>query len=348
MRKENKSPTFKRNLIYYEKQGSDRLCAVHCLNSLLQGPFYDPVILGQIGQQLDEMENELFKRKTSSQNVSVDGNFSIQVIEEALKLHGVRIMPLKIQNVSKILDEDSTVEAFVLNSVAHWYSLRKIEGVWFNLNSLSGSKLGPEIISEFYLSAFLTEAYNVGYTPFLVKNLPPLPDLQSETYQNLQSYQKLIPYDEIVNYRKNQQKGNKPKEPEEDPNKFVAFAGKGYAVSESQLASQINQFEDEEMQMAYEASMVDFIEKVGKEIPPEPQNGITVVIKFSTEIYKRKWDPNTTTIEMLKKFTKINIPTTQQIELFQPFPRMVYNLDQMSLTEAKIGNNETIFAKIIN
>ena len=29
--------------IYWEKQGTDRLCGVHCINSLLQGPFYDEV-----------------------------------------------------------------------------------------------------------------------------------------------------------------------------------------------------------------------------------------------------------------------------------------------------------------
>ena len=30
-------------LIYWEKQGSDKLCGVHCINSLLQGPFFNEV-----------------------------------------------------------------------------------------------------------------------------------------------------------------------------------------------------------------------------------------------------------------------------------------------------------------
>lgn len=29
--------------IYWERQGSDKLCGVHALNSLLQGPFYNEV-----------------------------------------------------------------------------------------------------------------------------------------------------------------------------------------------------------------------------------------------------------------------------------------------------------------
>lgn len=343
MRKNPQSkPVFKRDKIYYEKQGSDRLCAVHCLNSLLQGPYFDAVMLGQIGVRLDEMESELYHRQHSSENVSVDGNFSVQVIEEALKQYGVNIMPLKRERVNQALEQGGNqIEGFIFNSVAHWYSLRKIDGIWFNLNSLSGSKLGPEIVSEFYLSAFIEEAFNVGYSLFLVKNLPPLPNLNDPIYSNLMPYQKLITYDEIVNYKRNQG------QPQEDPNKFVAFKGKGTTVNQSQVQSQ-TQFEDEEMQMAYEASMLDYMEKIGRELPPEPSNGITVHIKYNNEIYRRKWNPETTSIEMLKKYTKINIPTIQEVELFQPFPRMVYNLNQMSLKEAKIGNNDTIFAKIIN
>lgn len=34
--------------IYWEKQGTDRLCAVHCVNSLLQGPFNTEVSSYQI------------------------------------------------------------------------------------------------------------------------------------------------------------------------------------------------------------------------------------------------------------------------------------------------------------
>lgn len=41
--------------VYWEKQGMDSLCGVHCINSLLQGkwtpdlgPFYDEIVLSQI------------------------------------------------------------------------------------------------------------------------------------------------------------------------------------------------------------------------------------------------------------------------------------------------------------
>lgn len=41
--------------VYWEKQGADSLCGVHCINSLLQGtfnfilgPFFDEIKLSQI------------------------------------------------------------------------------------------------------------------------------------------------------------------------------------------------------------------------------------------------------------------------------------------------------------
>ena len=45
--------------VYFEKQGRDNLCGLHCLNSLLQGPFFDEISLSQIAQALDKEEAEL-------------------------------------------------------------------------------------------------------------------------------------------------------------------------------------------------------------------------------------------------------------------------------------------------
>ena len=31
--------------IYFEKQGADMMCGVHCINALLQGPYFDEVTM---------------------------------------------------------------------------------------------------------------------------------------------------------------------------------------------------------------------------------------------------------------------------------------------------------------
>ena len=45
--------------IYFEKQGVDRLCGLHCINALLQGPYFSEMDLAQIGLGLDQKEKEL-------------------------------------------------------------------------------------------------------------------------------------------------------------------------------------------------------------------------------------------------------------------------------------------------
>lgn len=67
------------------------LCGVHCLNTLLQGPYFSEIDLGQISQELDAKEREMmaaggtegedYKRflAEGSHNAAADGMFSIQV-----------------------------------------------------------------------------------------------------------------------------------------------------------------------------------------------------------------------------------------------------------------------------
>lgn len=95
-------------LIYWEKQGYDRLCGVHCINSLLQGPFFTEVDLATIAQEIDRQEQELlgggqFAGNHRSNNVAEDGNFSIQVLAEALKKLG----QLTIESIDSRLNQNS-------------------------------------------------------------------------------------------------------------------------------------------------------------------------------------------------------------------------------------------------
>ena len=90
--------------IYHEHQSS-QLCARHCLNNLLQGPYFTEFDLSKIALQLDKEEQQLLaqdgdenagliewlKTNQQSQNVSDDGNFSIQVLRRALDNLGINI-----------------------------------------------------------------------------------------------------------------------------------------------------------------------------------------------------------------------------------------------------------------
>ena len=47
---------------------------------------------------------------------------------------------------------------FICNLQAHWYAIRKVNNVWYDLNSLSGlpqTPAKPTVITDFYLRFFL-------------------------------------------------------------------------------------------------------------------------------------------------------------------------------------------------
>eukprot|EP00484_Ammonia_sp_Unknown_P006871 CAMPEP_0197074188 /NCGR_PEP_ID=MMETSP1384-20130603/210983_1 /TAXON_ID=29189 /ORGANISM="Ammonia sp." /LENGTH=467 /DNA_ID=CAMNT_0042513029 /DNA_START=86 /DNA_END=1489 /DNA_ORIENTATION=+ len=190
--------------IYHEHQSS-QLCARHCLNNLLQGPYFTEFDLSKIALDLDKEEQALLaqdgdennglvewlKHNQQSQNVSDDGNFSIQVLRRALDNLGLSIIHLGHKDVVEAQQHPEKETGFICNLQAHWFAVRRIGGQWYNLNSLSGlpeTKAKPTTISNFYLSAFLSTLQNDGYSIFVVR---------SDNWPHLHSYdahQLLPPY----------------------------------------------------------------------------------------------------------------------------------------------------------
>lgn len=77
-------------MLYHEVQES-KLCAVHCVNTVLQGPFFSEFDLAALASDLDRKERQMMLEgvrvpddllrfaSEESHNVSMDGDFSIQV-----------------------------------------------------------------------------------------------------------------------------------------------------------------------------------------------------------------------------------------------------------------------------
>ena len=75
-------------MLYHEVQES-KLCAVHCVNTVLQGPFFSEFDLAAVASDLDRKERQVMIEgggisgdflSDESHNVSLDGHFSIQVL----------------------------------------------------------------------------------------------------------------------------------------------------------------------------------------------------------------------------------------------------------------------------
>ena len=68
----------------------------------------------------------------------------------------------------------SEAKAFVCNLQEHWFAIRRINGKWFNLNSLYSS---PRHVSDFYLNAYMAQLRGEGYRIFIVSGSLPEIDL---------------------------------------------------------------------------------------------------------------------------------------------------------------------------
>lgn len=101
-----------------------------------------------------------------------------------------------------------TKQGFICNSSDHWFSMRKIDGVWYNLNSTN--KRMPEIISDFYLSAFLNAVKQIGYQIFSVEGF--YPDSSQERFEYYNKNQFWIERKRIHKYHEKciKRKGFKP------------------------------------------------------------------------------------------------------------------------------------------
>eukprot|EP01018_Ginkgo_biloba_P034628 Gb_37263 [translate_table: standard] len=168
-------------LLYHEVQES-KLCAVHCVNTVLQGPFFSEFDLATIAADLDQRETQMMMEgglesadylrfvSEDSSNVAMDGDFSIQVLEKALEIWDLHVIPLESPLAEQAQTDPQNEEGFICHLQDHWFCIRKIDGEWYNFNSLYPA---PEHLSRFYLSAYLDTLKSAGWSIFLVRgNFP--------------------------------------------------------------------------------------------------------------------------------------------------------------------------------
>lgn len=155
------------------------MCAQHCLNSLLQGAYFTAVDLSSLAYKLDEEErkrmaecgenSEEYQKflKQPSGNMDDSGYFSVQVISSALEVWGLELVPYSStdERIKDGITEPQKLNAFICNYRDHWLTIRKIGNQWFNLNSLLTR---PQLLSDTFLSLFLAQLKNEGYSIFVV------------------------------------------------------------------------------------------------------------------------------------------------------------------------------------
>ncbi len=126
--------------IYHERQKGN-WCAIHATNSLLQAHTFTFEDFKAIAESLDEREMVLMgsiRSKFHSQNMDDRGNFSIQVIMEAIAPCGLDLLPFLSSDPRAISARENSrnEQAFICNRNNHWFTFRKIGTTWYDLNSL--------------------------------------------------------------------------------------------------------------------------------------------------------------------------------------------------------------------
>lgn len=190
-------------LLYHEVQES-KLCAVHCVNTVLQGPFFTELDLAALASDLDQTERQMMAGAEDgggggggvgegaagagggggvgggggggirsedflaedSHNVSVGGDFSIQVLEKALQVWDLKVIPLDAPVAEPSKHDPELETAYICHLQNHWFCIRKVNGEWYNFNSLYAA---PEHLTKFYLSAYLDTLKGAGWSIFLVR-----------------------------------------------------------------------------------------------------------------------------------------------------------------------------------
>ncbi|KAL3640711.1 hypothetical protein CASFOL_015679 [Castilleja foliolosa] len=159
-------------LLYHEKQHL-KLCALHCLNALLQAPVFSKFSLSAIASDLDRAERQVMLDSVSddlfaevSHNVSRNGDFSIQVLTKALEVFDLQIIPLDNPVAQPAQMSPDVENAYICHLHDHWFCLRKVENEWYNFDSM---KAAPEHLSKFGLSVYLDSLKTARWSIFVVR-----------------------------------------------------------------------------------------------------------------------------------------------------------------------------------
>ncbi|KAL5113115.1 Ataxin-3 [Taenia crassiceps] len=152
----------------------------HCLNSLLQGPYFSVESLAEIAHNLDDKERKARNSWWADcLNTDESGNFSVQVIAMALQNLGLELVPYmqKSEEAEAARADPTSQRAFICHFDMHWLAIRRLGYQWFDLNSLYSQ---PRLISNTYLSIYLAQLNSEKYSIWFVTGH--LPECEADQY----------------------------------------------------------------------------------------------------------------------------------------------------------------------
>jgi hypothetical protein len=180
-------PPFGPGGIYHEKQVAS-MCAVHCVNNMLQGPLFEYSDFGQVAAQLDRAEAQLTGGSGlgDGSNSRMDGFFNVQVMQAVLTRSGYTMTPAQGEGGLDPKADTAKETAFILNKREHWFSLRRIGREWFDLNSCIKT---PQHYTDGDVRFHVSDAVKQGYSVFVVRGTFPRCALEEDSKKLVEAVQ---------------------------------------------------------------------------------------------------------------------------------------------------------------
>ncbi|XP_050116069.1 ataxin-3 homolog isoform X2 [Malus sylvestris] len=218
-------------MLYHEVQES-KLCAVHCVNTVLQGPFFSEFDLAALASDLDRKERQM---------MLVEGGF-----------HAGDFLSEESHNVS--LDGDFSIQD-------HWFCIRKVSREWYNFDSLYAA---PLHLSKFYLSAYLDTLKGSGWSIFLVRgNFPKECPISSSEASN--GYGQWLSPEDAERITKSCNSTNAEAQGTDSNPQSSA------QVLSNEEADLLSEMEDEDLKAAIAASLLDSTPSIARAQARNPQ-----------------------------------------------------------------------------
>ena len=175
-------------------------------------------------------------------------------------------------------------------------------------------------------------------------------------YKNLQSYQHLVKIEEIIEAKdiriaqKKEREEEQKKKEEEEAKKFKPFTGKGYMVDQPHVLDEglEDDDEDDEIKKVMKLSLQEYAENALKSLPPEPEKGgYSIMVNYNGKFFKRNFNEEDK-IGHIVTFVKSQIPTYSKIQLFESFPKVTYDNEDLTIKESGLSRNQMLMCRIIN
>ncbi len=95
------------------------------------------------------------------------GFFSIQVLQKALEVFDIELIPYASQHplAQHARTDSQSIQAYICNLREHWLTIRRFGTQYFDLNSISTV---PKLISNTYLSLYIAQLQQSGYSIFII------------------------------------------------------------------------------------------------------------------------------------------------------------------------------------